>query len=92
MIVDQLILQDQEALDLPETTRQSFILRVWVEQTPEEAGHATWRGRIVHVPSGVQALVDDLDQISVFVATYLEQMGVRLAPYWRIKRWIGQRK
>ena len=92
MTVDPLILQDQEALDLPEPTRQSFILRVWVERTTEEAGQATWRGRIVHVPSGVQALVDDLDQVGLFVAGYLGRMGVRLTPYWRFKRWIERRK
>jgi len=86
------MLQDQEALDLPESTRQSFILRVWVEQTAEEAGHATWRGRIVHVPSGVHAFVDDLDQVGLFVAGYLGRMGVRLTPYWRFKRWIERRK
>ena len=92
MTVDPLILQDQEALDLPESTRQSFILRVWVERTAEEAGQATWRGRIVHVPSGVQAFVDDLDQVGLFVAGYLGRMGVRLTPYWRFKRWIERRK
>lgn len=92
MTLDQVIPQEQEALNLLEPTRQSFILRVWVERSAEEAGHTTWRGRIVHVPSGVQALVDDLDEVGIFVATYLEQMGARLTPYWRLKRWIEQRK
>jgi hypothetical protein len=61
-----------------ESNTHSFIVKVWLEETAEEIGQATWRGHITHVPSGERRYLQDLDKIAAFIAPYLERMGVRL--------------
>lgn len=70
-----------------ESKIHSFIIRIWLEETTEEAGRALWRGHITHVPSGKQRYLKDLDDILLFVAPYLETMGVKFKLYWRLKQW-----
>lgn len=65
-------------MDLLEFNTHSFIVKVWLEETAEEAGHAVWRGHITHVPSGERRYFKDLDEIQVFIVRYLEAMGIRL--------------
>jgi hypothetical protein len=65
--------------DRLETTVHPFIVRIWLEETAEEAGQAVWRGHITHVPSGERRYLKELDDIVAFVAPYLEEMGVKLA-------------
>lgn len=79
-------------LDLSEAYTNSFIVRIWVEETAEEAGQATWRGRITHVPSGEQCYVKDLSDIVAVIASYLEGMGVKLGIGWRMKQWLRRWK
>jgi hypothetical protein len=67
-------------MNVPEAAPQSFIVRVWLEETAEEAGRATWRGHITHVPGGEQRYVQDLDEVPAFIMPYLEQMGIRSRP------------
>jgi len=66
------------AMDLPETPTHSFIVKIWLEETIAEAGVATWRGHITHVPDGVRKYIDSLNEISAFVIPYLEELGVKL--------------
>jgi hypothetical protein len=68
----------------------SFIVKIWLEETAEEAGAATWRGHITHVPSGDRQYIKDLDQVRDFVAPYLEEMGVRFRAQSRVQRWMKQ--
>jgi hypothetical protein len=67
----------------PEPGTHSFIVRIWIEETVEESGIATWRGHVTHVPDGARRYVQDLDEIIRFIAPYLEAMGVTLDPRWR---------
>jgi hypothetical protein len=64
-------------MDSTKSTIHSFIVKVWVEETAEEAGQVTWRGHIIHVPSGKRHYIQDLDAIKAFVTPYLEAMGVK---------------
>jgi hypothetical protein len=64
-------------MDLIEFNTHSFIVKIWLEETAEEAGEATWRGHITHVPNGERRYVQDLDEITAFIAPYLERMGVK---------------
>lgn len=64
-------------MDLSGPAPQSFIVKIWLEETAEEAGRALWRGHITHVPSGERRYIQDLDQIEEFIMPYLEDMGVR---------------
>jgi hypothetical protein len=77
---------------LSEYAPHSFIVKVWLEETAEEAGRATWRGHITHVPSGERRYIQDLDQIRNFVALYLEEMGVRFRARFRVQQWTSQLK
>jgi len=82
-----------------EQNTHTFIVRIWLEKSAEEAGRATWRGRVTHVPSGEERTVETLDQITAFVTHYLRTMGVELGKlarasgcphrWWR--RWAGWR-
>ena len=65
-------------MSLLEDHTHSFIVKVWLEETSAEGGRATWRGHITHVPSGERRYLKDLDDITSFIAPYLEKMGVEL--------------
>jgi len=59
-----------------ESSNQSFIVKIWLEETAEEDGRATWRGHVTHVPSGQRRYIQNLDGVTAFIAPYLEEMGV----------------
>jgi hypothetical protein len=69
-----------------EASPQSFIIKVWLEETREE-GQAVWRGHITHVPSGKRRYVQALDEVPAFIEPYLEAMGVRMAGHLTIRGW-----
>ena len=78
------------SMEIYEASTHPFIVKIWLEETAEEAGRAVWRGHITHVLSGQRRYLKDLDDILVFIAPYLETMGVDLGPFWRIRRWFKQ--
>ena len=59
-----------------ELTTCSFVVKVWIEETKEEAGQATWRGHITHVSSGARRYFEDLNTICTFIIPYMQAMGV----------------
>jgi hypothetical protein len=75
---------------LPEVHTHPFIVKVWLEETTEQAGRVTWRGHVTHVSSGERRYLRDLDDIAAFIAPYLEKMGVRLGLLWRVRQWLRQ--
>jgi hypothetical protein len=79
-------------MNIVESSPQSFIVKVWLEETVEETGRASWRGHITHVPSGERRYLKDLDDIVTFVMPYLEEMGVQFRPRLRVKRWLRLRR
>lgn len=78
-------------LDLSEAYTNSFIVRIWLEETAEEAGRATWRGHITHVPSGERRYLKDLDDIVAFIVPYLQRMGIEPSLIWRTRLWLKRR-
>ncbi len=64
-------------MDMYEVNTHSFIVKIWLEETVEEAGRAIWRGHITHIPSNKRHYVKELDDIKVFIRPYLEEMGVK---------------
>jgi hypothetical protein len=79
-------------MDLPETITHSFIVKIWLEETAEEAGKATWRGHITHVFDGERRYLKKLDEITAFIAPYLERMGVEPDHWWRVGNWLRRFK
>ena len=60
-----------------ESHTHSFVIKIWLEETAEEAGQAVWRGQITHVPSGKHQFVDNLYQFPLIIAPYLQELGVK---------------
>jgi len=60
-----------------EAGSQSFIIKIWLEESADETGHVIWRGHITHVPSGKRHYIQDLNAIPLFIKPYLEKMGTR---------------
>ncbi len=75
-------------LDLFEVNTHPFIVKVWLEETAQQAGQATWRGHITHVPSGERRYLKDLDDITAFILPYLEEMGIKPEIGWRVRQWL----
>jgi hypothetical protein len=64
-------------IDNVEFRRQSFIVRLWLDEGDGASGDAAWRGSITHVPSGDHRYVKGFDEIASFMFKYVEQMGAR---------------
>jgi hypothetical protein len=71
-----------------EADAQSFIVKVWVEDSAEAGGHGVWHGHITHIPSHERRYLKNLDEIPDFIALHLEAMGVKLGMRWRLRRWL----
>jgi len=69
----------------------SFIVKIWLEETAEEAGRAKWRGHITHVPSGERRHLKDLEDILDFIAPYLQKLGIEFDLVWRAERWLRRK-
>ena len=67
---------------------QSFIVKIWVEETLEENGTARWSGLITHVPGGERRYFRDLSDIGIFILPYLEAMRMRSGWRWRLWKWL----
>jgi hypothetical protein len=76
-------------IDLSELEPQSFIIKIWLEETAEEASEATWRGHITHVPSRKRSYLQDLDKIALFIVPYLREMGIEFQMQCRVQTWAG---
>ncbi len=79
-------------MSLREFNTHSFIVKVWLEEPADSQQGATWRGHITHVPSGTRRYVQNLQDIDLFIAPYLERMGVKLTPSQRVQRWFSRWK
>lgn len=70
------LLGEDVGIGLSETKTHSFIIKIWFEESADEANRATWRGHITQVPSGERGYLVNLDEIKIFIRPYLEEMGV----------------
>jgi len=75
-------------MDVLEPTTQSFIVKVWIEESAEGSNQGVWRGHITHIPSGKRHYLKNLNEIRDFISPHLEEMGVKLDTGWRIARWF----
>ncbi|HEV2579566.1 MAG TPA: hypothetical protein VGT44_01840 [Ktedonobacteraceae bacterium] len=75
-------------MDLVEAETQSFIVKVWVEDSAKDTQQGVWHGHITHVPSHERRYLKNLGEIEDFIAPHLEEMGVQLSRSWRLRRWL----
>src|SRR5436190_19492283 len=62
--------------DSLESTFQSFIVKVWVEDNAKETDLGVWHGHITHVPSGNRHYMNKLDEIRECCALTCVVLGV----------------
>ena len=79
-------------MDLLESKTQSFIIKVWIEETAVESGSAVWRGHITHVPTGKRKYLKKSNEILNFINPYLDGMGVTPSIFRRVKKCLKRRK
>ena len=75
-------------MDSLEPDAQSFIVKVWIEDSAGEDGRGLWHGHITHIPSHERHYLKNLDEIPDFIAPHLEEMGVKLGMRWRVRHWF----
>ena len=73
-------------MEQPDT--QSFVVKVWLEETVEEVGQARWRGRVTHVASGKRRYFENLSGIAAFIKPYLERWGVKFSIFQRLRLFV----
>lgn len=73
---------------MQEPDTQSFVVKVWLEETVEEAGRAKWRGHVTHVTSGERRYLESLSGVVDFITPYLERWGVRFGAFRRFRRFL----
>ncbi|MDX1416229.1 MAG: hypothetical protein R3293_18675 [Candidatus Promineifilaceae bacterium] len=61
-----------------ESMIQSFVIKIWLEETSDETGQTLWRGHITHIPSMQRVYLKKLSEIIPFISPYMEQMGIDL--------------
>ncbi len=50
----------------------TFIIRLWKEAPETLSTPATWRGTAIHVQSGAQRGVQDMEELISFITTWIE--------------------
>ena len=83
---------DDAAADQIAPKSESFIVKVWSEDTATPSSKVTWRGYVTHVFSGKRGYVRDLDDITDFIVPYLQALGVTVQKRWRLRQWVKARK
>ena len=73
---------------MPEPDTQSFVVKVWLEETVEEEGQAKWRGHVTHVASGERKYLERLSGIAAFMMPYLERSGVNFGAFRRFRLFV----
>jgi hypothetical protein len=79
-------------MDPYEANTHSFIVKIWREEVSAHTDQAVWRGHITHVPGGERRYLRNLGDLSTFIVPYIEEMGVKLALWWRVRQWLNRRK
>ncbi|HYX30753.1 MAG TPA: hypothetical protein VE863_19610 [Pyrinomonadaceae bacterium] len=69
----------------PDISTNSFIVKVWVEPNGQPGEQMVWRGHITHVPDGKRKHVRRMKEITEFITSYLQNMGVNDTIWERIR-------
>ncbi len=75
-------------MSLIEENTHSFIVKIWLEETVEENGRATWKGYVMDVSTNQRHYLKNLTEIADFIAPYLERMQVKLGMFYRVRQWF----
>ena len=73
---------------MQEPDTQSFVVKVWLEETIEDEGRAKWRGHVTHVGTGERKYLERLSNIGAFIMPYLERSGVNFGLFRRFRLFV----
>jgi hypothetical protein len=62
--------------ELPYSSSQSFIVKIWLERNRKAPGRMIWRGTITHVPSGNRSYFKKLQELQDYFRAILKSMGL----------------
>ena len=79
-------------MDFPESEVHSFIVKLWFEQSAEQAAHVAWHGYITHVPGGERRYLKELTDIVAFIEPYMRTADVQPVRRTRFRRWLRLRR
>jgi len=74
-------------MDLTGSDVQSFIVKLWFEETAGGNQRRLSHGYVTHVSSGKRRYVMGLDGITEFIAECFALAGVKLGVRWRLTLW-----
>lgn len=60
-------------MDVFEIDTQSFIVKIWVDESTEPSDELIWCGQITHVLSGERFDLQSLDDIGAFMNLFLRE-------------------
>jgi hypothetical protein len=60
-----------------ELEKQSFIIKIWLEQAEQPSSQVKWRGHITHVGTNERRYVESLQDVASFIEKYLASMGAQ---------------
>ena len=79
-------------MDLPESATQSFIVKVWLEESTGHGRRAIWHGRVTHVASGESRPMRRLGDVPAIIAPHLIEIGADVGLYWRLRCWLARQR
>ena len=70
---------------------RSFLVRIWREAEIRPGGYF-WRGHVTEVRQAQRKYVKSLDEIGLFLASQLREMGIKPDWKWRSRLWLQELK
>jgi hypothetical protein len=77
-------------MDLGESQLHSFIIKLWLDDSLENAKPTAWRGKITHVPGGEHRYIKSSDEIAEFISVHLKWTGVETPTHGWLRKWRGR--
>lgn len=66
----------------------SFVVKVWEKEGRVSQGRVPWRGSITHVGTGKRLYLENLREVSGFLAPYVRDLGGSLDLRTRLCLWL----
>jgi hypothetical protein len=81
-------------MHVPQASVQTFVLRIWLEETQDEAGRTVWRGHITDVSTGERPDIQDVAGIVAFLSPRLALLdtALKVGLRWRLRSWLKRRR
>lgn len=71
-----------------EPDAHSFVLKIWCEATTKVTGRRVWRGHITHVATGQRRYLTSMNELTLFIGSYLRAMHAKLPLLLRVQYWL----